>query len=655
MNCQGFLENFRYVAEAPNGVEQLRELVYYLAVTGALCPQDSTDGDGPALLREIEQEREARIEQCRFKRSPRLEALTAKYDENRPAIPASWIWTRLVDIGEISPRNLYDDELVGSFASMSAISAMHGIEIQGEDRPWHAMKKGFTHFADNDVVVAKITPCFENGKAAIATGLTNGFGAGTTELHVVRPLPGVEPKFIYLFLRSPYFRTNGIKHMTGTAGQKRLPSQYFATRPFPLPPTIEQRRIVAKADELMTLCDRLETLREERQKAFAILSKATQAQFAQSPSSRTLERVFDSASQASSVDLKDTIFTLAVQGMLEPSGAPRFEVKIELEKLKRKKAERSELGEMRSRKPVVATNKSDWPYPIPETWELPCFDDVALIVSGVTKGRSLAGKEILMSPYLRVANVQRGRLDLTNVKQIAATADDREKYQLQDGDVLMTEGGDWDKLGRAAIWNSELPDCIYQNHIYRVRSADTGTLLPEWIMLFANSRIGRSYFEGAAKQTTNLASINMTQLRKCPLPFPSYAEQCQIVAKVKQLATLAEQLAKRQRDTDDVAEAFAKAVVTAITGTVSQDTKPMKLPKNELVTCLQLVRRNSNPGEAEPLATLLAVHGGALSANALWQHSALAIDAFYQQLKTEMAAGWLSEPEPAVVREVESD
>ena len=104
------------------------------------------------------------------------------------------------------------------------------------------MRKGYTHFANGDVVLAKITPCFENGKAAVMANLTNGFGAGTTELHVVRPITGgVEPGYIYIFLRSPYFKTIGERHMTGTAGQKRLPTEYFATRPFPLPPLAEQK------------------------------------------------------------------------------------------------------------------------------------------------------------------------------------------------------------------------------------------------------------------------------------------------------------------------------------------------------------------------------------------------------------------------------
>ena len=104
--------------------------------------------------------------------------------------------------------------------------------------------------------MAKITPCFENGKSTIFRNLAGGMGSGTTELHVVRPL-FVDPRYVVLFFKSSYFIEPGIPKMTGTAGQKRVPSAYFANASFPLPPLAEQHRIVARVDELMALCDRL--------------------------------------------------------------------------------------------------------------------------------------------------------------------------------------------------------------------------------------------------------------------------------------------------------------------------------------------------------------------------------------------------------------
>ena len=105
----------------------------------------------------------------------------------------------------------------------------------------------------------------------------------------------------------------------------------------------------------------------------------------------------------------------------------------------------------------------------PKEWKEIKLKEISEIVSGVTKGRKLTGKSTIFVPYLRVANVQDGYLDLTEIKDIEVLPSDIEKYALQDGDILLTEGGDPDKLGRGTVWNGQIPMCIHQNHIFRVR------------------------------------------------------------------------------------------------------------------------------------------------------------------------------------------
>lgn len=121
--------------------------------------------------------------------------------------------------------------------------------------------------------------------------------------------------------------------------------------------------------------------------------------------------------------------------------------------------------------------------------------DVADIRSGVTLGRELRGPTIRL-PYLLVANVQDGRLDLGVIKTVSILADEREKWLLESGDVLLTEGGDWDKLGRGTVWNSEIPDCIHQNHIFRVR-LDRSRFEPPFVAALTSSPYGRAYFADA--------------------------------------------------------------------------------------------------------------------------------------------------------------
>ena len=147
-----------------------------------------------------------------------------------------------------------------------------------------------------------------------------------------------------------------------------------------------------------------------------------------------------------------------------------------------------------------------------ERWHFRILGQLADVVSGVTKGQKFNGRETVEVPYLRVANVQDGYLNLSEIKLIRALPSEVQKYTLQPGDVVMTEGGDYDKLGRGAIWHGEIHGCIHQNHVFRVR-VNQNWLLPQFFAAYLQSAEAKLYFLGASKQTTNLASINMTQLR----------------------------------------------------------------------------------------------------------------------------------------------
>lgn len=164
--------------------------------------------------------------------------------------------------------------------------------------------------------------------------------------------------------------------------------------------------------------------------------------------------------------------------------------------------------------------------------------DVAEIVSGVTKGRKLNCIRTRKIPYLAVINVQDRSLNLDLLKTIEATEDEIRRYKLQKGDLLLTEGGDPDKLGRGTLWNNELPECIHQNHIFRVRLTSS-RLQPLFLNWLVGSQRGKKYFLKSAKQTTGIASINMTQLRRFPLIIPplslqsEFAEQVSAVDRLK--------------------------------------------------------------------------------------------------------------------------
>lgn len=165
---------------------------------------------------------------------------------------------------------------------------------------------------------------------------------------------------------------------------------------------------------------------------------------------------------------------------------------------------------------------------IPSSWNLVKLKDVAQVRSGATKN---SGKEYLdpMSvAYLRVANVQDGYLDLSEVKNMTIERSDLEKYRLKVGDVLMNEGGDIDKLGRGDVWHGQIEPCVHQNHVFSVRCGPR--ILPSFLNYLGESPWGKAYFAVAGKQTTNLASINKTQLSSLPVPLPDLEEQGLICA-----------------------------------------------------------------------------------------------------------------------------
>ncbi|MDP5131843.1 MAG: type I restriction endonuclease subunit S, partial [Paraglaciecola sp.] len=165
---------------------------------------------------------------------------------------------------------------------------------------------------------------------------------------------------------------------------------------------------------------------------------------------------------------------------------------------------------------------------LPEGWVWASLDMLGEIASGVAKGSKRdAAIEVREVPYLRVANVQRGYLDLSEVKTILATERDIADLTLQAGDILFNEGGDRDKLGRGWVWRNEVENCIHQNHVFRMRPY-LPELMPEVISHHGNT-FGKTWFQNAGKQTTNLASINMTMLRMFPVPLGPADEQCELL------------------------------------------------------------------------------------------------------------------------------
>ena len=165
---------------------------------------------------------------------------------------------------------------------------------------------------------------------------------------------------------------------------------------------------------------------------------------------------------------------------------------------------------------------------IPVDWSTTRLSKIADIQTGLAKGKKITSRGVSL-PYLRVANVQDGHLDLDEIKTIVVDEKDAERYRLKIGDVLFTEGGDFDKLGRGTVWRGEVQNCLHQNHVFAVRP-NPDLLVPDYLAYLAAAPHGKRYFQSASKQSTNLASINSSQLNNFPVILPPLAEQKKLIA-----------------------------------------------------------------------------------------------------------------------------
>lgn len=188
------------------------------------------------------------------------------------------------------------------------------------------------------------------------------------------------------------------------------------------------------------------------------------------------------------------------------------------------------------------------------------LDAISDISGGITKGRDLSKQETVHLPYLRVANVQNGYLDLSQMKDIELKTNEIDKYLLRPGDVLYTEGGDRDKLGRGTVWRGEIPNCVHQNHIFKARLDETKAN-SAYVAYWSMSAFARNYFYNKGKQSVNLASINKTVLSALTLPLPGLKEQESIVREIESRLSVCDELEKTVENTLLQAQAMRQSIL----------------------------------------------------------------------------------------------
>jgi type I restriction enzyme S subunit len=566
MNPTQLLPHFEKISDAPDAVPRLRRFVLDLAVRGKLVPQNPKDEPASELLKRIAKEKVRMAKVGEIKNPKPIPTLS----EIPFGLPSNWQWSQIAEIGVLSPRNEAPDAKDTSFVPMPLIAAEYGVANDHEVRAWGEIKKGYTHFAEGDVGLAKITPCFENGKSTVFRSLTGGIGSGTTELHIVRPL-FVDPDYVLLFLKSPYFIETGIPKMTGTAGQKRVPTEYFAHSAFPLPPLAEQHRIVARVDELMELCDRLEAARAERenrrdQLAAASLSRlgAPDPDTFQADARFALDVLPALATRPDQIEqLRQSILSLAMHGKLvpqDPNDQPALASLLDIRKRRAKLYSDKLIPKPR---PLPQLDEACVPFSLPPGWTWSMLGELCYQVSDGPhfSPQYVDAKEGV--PFLSTRNVRRDGFDLSSVKYVshADHAEFCRRIRPEIGDIIYTKGG---TTGIARVNDLKFEFSVWV-HLAVLR-IEKVRLNPKYIALALNSphcyRQSQNYTQGISN-----FDLGLTRMIKITVPIPPLAEQARIVARVDELMVICDRLEASLR----AGEAQRNGLLTA---TLNEALKP---------------------------------------------------------------------------------
>ena len=220
--------------------------------------------------------------------------------------------------------------------------------------------------------------------------------------------------------------------------------------------------------------------------------------------------------------------------------------------------------------PTAPTKPSGIPWlgDIPAHWEVKPLKLLASLQTGITLGKKYKGETLEVRPYLRVANVQDGYLSLADIAELSIPLSEVSRYELRSGDVVVTEGGDFDKLGRGHVWEAEIDGCLHQNHIFAVRTNEA-LLDPYFLSHVTASGYGRAYFTATSKQSTNLASTNSTKLMSFPVPCPAMGEQEALLEFLRRGLGALEVLISKVRDGVSRLHEFRTALISAaVTGKI---------------------------------------------------------------------------------------
>lgn len=461
--------------------------VLKLAFSGQLSQHEVEDGAIDDLLKRVNPNREIK----------QLEA--GPYE-----IPENWAWVKLEDLYEINPKVEAADDTDAAFIPMERISAGFSDSFTFEVQKWSAASKNHTRFADGDVAFAKISPCFENRKSFIATGLPNGIGGGTTELIILRQKEML-PRFTYYVTLDQRFIHEGVASYKGTVGQQRVKSDVIKNYMVAVPPKEEQQRIIEKIESIFSALDTINTLQSQYQENLAAL--------------------------------KSKIIDAGIQGKLTEQ-LPEDGTAEELyQQIQQEKAALEKAGKIKKSKPLPPVTEEEKAFEIPEKWKWVRFSDLMLTISTGPFGSMLHKSDYVNNgiPLINPMNIVGGRIIPSDKMMVSEESRLRlASYVLHEGMIVMGRRGE---MGRCAIVNQNENGWLCGTGSFFMEPSNC--ILVQYVIVLLSTIYAKTYLGGQSIGMT-MSNLNHTILTKMPVPLPPLAEQKRIVAKLEELLPLCE-------------------------------------------------------------------------------------------------------------------
>lgn len=438
-------------------------------------------------------------------------------------LPQGWATASLSQVAELNPRHPkdLDDSLPISFARMAALSETKPEFDSLEERTLGQVRKGFTHFAEGDVLFAKITPCMENGKGAVARGLRNKLGCGTTELHIIRPLADISPEYIYRFLAQDRVRRAAKENFTGAVGQARVPTSFIEELELPLAPLDEQQRIVAKLEKLLAKVD------------------ACQQRLAKIP---VLLKRF-----------RQSVLAAACSGCLTADW-------------------REENPPMISQ--AIPDRDADLPE-IPESWGWVKLPETGEMTRGRSRHRPRDEPLLYGGPYpfIQTGDIARSGGRITSHRQTYSKAGLAQSRRWEAGTICITIAAN---IAESAILT--YPACFPDSVVGII--VNRKIVMAEYVEFFI--RVAKADLATFAPATAQ-RNINVRILNQVQVPLPPLAEQQEIVRRVEELFSLGDRIEARLAQARAQADKLTPSLLArAFRGElVSQD--PNDKPASELL------------------------------------------------------------------------